>query len=269
MTTFDHAVVLVRDLAAAGETFQRMGFAVQPGGVHPGFGTANALVVLANGYLELLAVTDPDVARAAGPRRRELVELLADGEGLIGYALSAASLDEIRHAPSRDGLVLEPPIEMSRIRPDGVTLAWQLLVPGGSTWRRPWPFLIDWGRSPSPVDGGPGRHPNGARSIAEVTIGANDPGRLAAFFEDRLGLTRPPSTGSDVAGAFVLDGCRLVVERTGATSREGPLRLVIRVADLRAARQLLGEHGVRYQDAGRFLDIDPLDACRARIRLTA
>ena len=54
--SFDHAVIAVRDLAAATErTAALLGRPPSWCGAHPGAGTANALFRLENCYLELLA----------------------------------------------------------------------------------------------------------------------------------------------------------------------------------------------------------------------
>jgi catechol 2,3-dioxygenase-like lactoylglutathione lyase family enzyme len=78
ITSVDHVVVAVRDLAAASATYERL-LGLRPSwrGVHPGFGTANTLFRLANTYLELLAPS---------------------GEGLVADALRAY-LDDCGDGP--------------------------------------------------------------------------------------------------------------------------------------------------------------------------
>ncbi len=55
----DHVIIAVPDLDQAALDWQRLGFTVTPKSSHP-FGTANRLVVLQNGFIELLAVEFPD-----------------------------------------------------------------------------------------------------------------------------------------------------------------------------------------------------------------
>ena len=55
----DHVLIAVRDLDAAKDTFERLGFKVTPEGKHPGRGTSNRLVVFGGEYLELISVHDP------------------------------------------------------------------------------------------------------------------------------------------------------------------------------------------------------------------
>src|SRR4051794_41897410 len=63
----DHLILAVADLdAGAAALTAAIGLAVEPGGVHPDWGTENRIVPLGEAYLELVAVADPEVA-AGGP----------------------------------------------------------------------------------------------------------------------------------------------------------------------------------------------------------
>ena len=77
---FDHAVILVSDLAAASKTYEDLGFAVSAGGEHEGLGTHNALIRFGVDYLELLAVHDRKLAMAS-ERGKALVDLIERGRG--------------------------------------------------------------------------------------------------------------------------------------------------------------------------------------------
>src|SRR5512138_813197 len=107
--SFDHAVIVVEDLAAAAQQFARSGFGVLPGGRHAGMPTHNALIPFADGsYLELLApVTRDDFGRLMTWKRvglldaylsfrpvaaRRFLASLAAGPGLADYALSSRGL---------------------------------------------------------------------------------------------------------------------------------------------------------------------------------
>jgi catechol 2,3-dioxygenase-like lactoylglutathione lyase family enzyme len=64
LTTIDHAVIAVRDLDAASETYARLlGRRPSWRGSHPGAGTANVLFRLDNTYLEPLARPVPMARR--------------------------------------------------------------------------------------------------------------------------------------------------------------------------------------------------------------
>ena len=64
-TRVDHLMICVPDLERGTEQYRRMGFNIQPGGVHPGRGTHNAIAFNEEEYLELLAIRDPAEERAA------------------------------------------------------------------------------------------------------------------------------------------------------------------------------------------------------------
>ena len=56
-------ILAARDLDAAAERVEReYGLRVVAGGRHEGMGTHNRIVPLGNGYLELLAIADPEEA---------------------------------------------------------------------------------------------------------------------------------------------------------------------------------------------------------------
>src|SRR5262249_39708681 len=56
----DHVVIAVSDLDQAIADYRRLGFTVNPGGVHHGGASHNALVVFADGsYFELIAYMKP------------------------------------------------------------------------------------------------------------------------------------------------------------------------------------------------------------------
>jgi hypothetical protein len=114
MLRFDHLVIAARDLGAVMTMFRdQLGFSVQAGGRHEGFGTHNAIVRFGLDYLELIAVEDEGLALRSS--RGTLVEYLRGYEcGLVAYALATGDLDglasqygsdwprghgPIRHAP--------------------------------------------------------------------------------------------------------------------------------------------------------------------------
>src|SRR5262249_37181316 len=144
---FDHAVIGVRDLAAASDAYARLGFDVRPGGRHTGLGTHNALIRFGLDYLELLAAYDVVEAARAGAHGQAMLDYLSQHtRGLLGFAMASDNLDDetTRREVPEVGYSLARPWAMQRARPDGNVLSWRLVLPGGHTWRRPWPFLIQW-----------------------------------------------------------------------------------------------------------------------------
>ena len=85
----DHVIYAARDLDAASAWIEsEFDLQVQAGGRHEGLGTHNRIVPLGDGYLELLAVADPEEAAASDFGRRLLDRLAATGDGLLGWAVA-------------------------------------------------------------------------------------------------------------------------------------------------------------------------------------
>src|SRR5699024_1044100 len=90
---FDHVVVGVRDLPTATATLSSAGLTCVGGGEHTGRGTANSLFALAEGYLELLTVSDSDLARSHSRNRAQVAELLHTHPVLpLGFAFQVADV---------------------------------------------------------------------------------------------------------------------------------------------------------------------------------
>jgi hypothetical protein len=134
----DHVIVIVHDLdAAAGRYYQQHGLASVAGGRHPGHGTANRIVPLGTSYIEFMAVVDRDEA-ASSPLglwvERRLVEV---GEVPVALCLRT---DDIEAEARRTGRM---PLRMSRTRPDGVELEWQI-VALDAAMAEGLPFFLQW-----------------------------------------------------------------------------------------------------------------------------
>ncbi|MGR8919457.1 MAG: VOC family protein [Gammaproteobacteria bacterium] len=258
ITRFDHAVIGVPDLAASIDAFAALGFDVAAGGRHPGLGTVNAIIRFGLDYLELLAVEDADEARAAGAFGADLLGFLERGPGLVGFVLASDGLDGEAAALAAIGQAASGPFDMGRDRPDGRRLDWRLVIPDGSPWRRPWPFLIEW-RTPDAERlrwDAPGRHVNGVTGVAGLELLVADLRRARTLYERGLGLS-PAEAGGD-AVRYVLGDFALTV-RVPQDATE--------VAELQARgpgphRLLLARGG-----SGAATELDPADALGARIRL--
>jgi hypothetical protein len=133
----DHVVMGVADLDEAAAWLADQGLTALPGGTHPHWGTANRIVPLGSAYLELVAVVDPDVA--AGSAFGSWVAAQARGDAAWGWAVRPHA---IAATSERLGLDLVPG---SRVRPDGVTLSWQLAGVPDDRSDRSLPFFIEWG----------------------------------------------------------------------------------------------------------------------------
>ena len=149
----DHLVYAAADLPRASEGIARLlGVTPTPGGSHVGRGTCNELLSLGGStYLEIIgpdpAQPAPDGARAFGV------------DGILEPALVAwcvrplRPLDEMVQAAKARNVEFGVVTAMSRCRPDGALLEWQLTLPQlDGPFGCALPFLIDWGRSAHPTD---------------------------------------------------------------------------------------------------------------------
>src|SRR5437764_1410343 len=173
VTRFDHVVIGVRDLDIATQRYRQLGFDVRPGGRHTGMGTHNAIIRFGLDYIELLSIYDEAEARASKLGGQALLDFLHEREGgLLGYALATANIEQEAERFRETEFPKEEPFAMQRLRPDGHLLTWRLLIPGGVSWRRPWPFLIQWDAPDEQRLSWemPGIHPNGATKWIRAAV---------------------------------------------------------------------------------------------------
>jgi len=90
----DHVIYGTADLDVAQRRIEtELGLEVLPGGHHVGQGSHNRIVPLGDGYLELMAIDDPDEA-ATNPFGQVLLEVL-EVEGLVGWAVLVDDIDAV------------------------------------------------------------------------------------------------------------------------------------------------------------------------------
>jgi hypothetical protein len=211
-TRFDHAVIVVEELAAALALFRDAGFTVTPGGRHDAVPTENALVAFRDGaYLELLALRDPSARVELRALRREpdrwaahlqgasaigrrFLPRLAGRDGVADSCLAGEHLERVAAESRRRGFVMTGPVAMARERPRVEPLAWELLLPAEDAI----PFLIE-DRTPRqrrvPGEAPATAHANGATGVAAVTLGAREPATLAMRLVDLFGAALASERG--------------------------------------------------------------------------
>jgi catechol 2,3-dioxygenase-like lactoylglutathione lyase family enzyme len=255
----DHAVIMVRDLDKAAETWKRLGFTVSPRGTHSAhMGSGNYTIMLDPDYIELLGVlteTEHNAPARAFLAQREGIERIA-----FTAVDSAEGAEEIRARgyPPVGPTDFERPVTM----PDGTlsaakfrTFHWPVAeAPGGvrifacqhKTRETVWiPELM--------------RHANGAKRLRQVLLVAPEPAREAAHLSRMIDRdTRTDADGAVVvpSGADRADFVFLTKEQvsrrypdvplTGLAER-GAAGLVI-AADLTSADKALGAVGIRSGD---------------------
>ena len=150
---FDHLVLATHDLEAAKQRFhESTGVVPADGGSHPGRGTRNALVSFGPGrYLEILG-PDPEQAGAD-----KVAAWLAEpgADRLLHWAIRSSHLPAVAESANAAGFKAGPIFPMSRARPDGRVLEWDLMPLAGHDLGGLVPFFIDWRDSPHPSESVP------------------------------------------------------------------------------------------------------------------
>ena len=95
----DHVIYAAADLAeATGRLEALLELPAVGGGRHDGLGTHNRIIPLGGGFLEVLAVADPDEA-AGSPLGSALQARIASiGEGLMGWAVAVDDVEALARA---------------------------------------------------------------------------------------------------------------------------------------------------------------------------
>ena len=227
LTRLDHLVILVRDLELASADYERLGFAVTPGGEHADGLTRNALVPFQDGtYLELVSFLDPEDPTDNVWRWRRFYPR----EGLIDYCAASDDLDADVKRLASLGFGVEGPEDGGRRLPDGTNIRWRsarIRQEG-----RIFPFLIeDLTPRDLRVPGGPEtRHPNGAIGVSRLDISTSDKERAEKSLA-ALADTIPPVR---------LGSCALrpVEARDGDAQGPGPSTVELAVGGKGGLREL-------------------------------
>ena len=154
----DHVIWVAGDLNAAADRLADLyGLPSGGGGRHVGIGTHNRVFPLGGGYLEVLAVADPEAAAASAIGRA----VAAAPDGLRGWAVA---VEDVPAQAERLGL------EVTSIERDGLTAR---LTGVAQAMAEPWlPFFLQ--RDPGIADPGA---TGGAGGIAWIELAAQ-PERL-------------------------------------------------------------------------------------------
>jgi glyoxalase-like protein len=135
----DHVIVAAADLAHLEAAFTRLGFHVVGGGEHPHLSTRNRIILLDQGYIELLAIANEQVVSPAVRQR------IATAPGWIGFALQSADIVTEAADMRARGAAVRGPHPGKLVAPDGSVRSWQTVTIGGDdlfSAAEPIPFLI-------------------------------------------------------------------------------------------------------------------------------
>ncbi len=241
----DHVIIGVSDLDAAARTYAALlGREASWRGVHPGYGTANALYRLANGYVELLA---PAGDGAIGAQIAATLE--AQGEGMLGLAFAT---DDAAAFAERTGAAPPAPGE-GRDEATGAERRWKNSFLPTDVARGLLLFAIEHDSPPDALPLVEPEKPAAAPdALDHVVIASPDLEGARALYGDRLGLRLA------LDRSFEQRGLRMLFFRVGGVTVEVVGRLGVepdpaapdafggiayRVPDAEATRARLAEAG--------------------------
>ncbi|MGI8909882.1 MAG: VOC family protein [Rubrobacteraceae bacterium] len=192
ITGLDHLIILVRDLVQAARDYERLGFAVTPGGEHADGLTRNALIPFQDGsYLEIVAFVNPDDPRDNVWGWRPFA---ATG-GLVDHCLASGDLASDARRLRESGFEINGPADGGRLLPDGREIRW--LSASVAQEGRALPFLIEdlTPRTRRVPAGQAAIHPNGATGISTLEVAAPGPESAARSYATLAGSPVPKEGG--------------------------------------------------------------------------
>ncbi len=192
----DHVMICVPDLDAGMAQYRRLGFAVHPGGVHPGRGTHNAIAFNHDDYIELMAIRDrAEYERAAAGSRSYdggLANFIAAGGGIRFVIIQSNDLAADVADMRARGVEVSDVTPGSRRTPSGQELHWKIAVLGAAN---PLPLIfiehvtsVEVRRTQVPHAGS---HPNRVYALERAYIVTPDVASAAAMYARVLGVPVP------------------------------------------------------------------------------
>jgi len=287
-TCVDHLMICMPELARGIETYRRLGFNVQPGGVHPGKGTHNAIAFNDEDYLELLAIRDPAEERAAnggkGSWGPDLPGFIAAGGGIRYVILQSDDLAADVAAMRGRGVDVSDAVDGRRAQ-GGQEFRWKAATLGP---KNPLPLFFIQHLTPMAErrrhTPGTGPHPNGVRFLERVYIVVEDLEASVAAYARVLGASQPRmykgmvimshmavfqygSAGLTIAHPYAPGPAADALERRGP----GPFQALFRTDSMGAAARWMEAQGmpppaIGTRDTGeKAMLVGPADSCGAYI----
>ena len=147
---FDHIIHFMDKPEDGMEELNKRGIHTVNGGSHENRGSYNTLSHFGLSYIELLGIYDQQLFANSGAAQLtyspfEDIAKNHFSEGFAKINLRTTNLDEVARKLTSHGIKTNGPIPLSRRKPDGSLLEWELLYAGGHQGQLPLPFFIDWG----------------------------------------------------------------------------------------------------------------------------
>ena len=213
----DHVTLAAAALEPARRRFAELGLSTDYGGTHSNGVTHMALLGFDDGsYLELISTLDPGAPSPLWDRQ------IRGNAGPAAWAVATDDLAREQERLAGAGVVTRGPVPMTRVRPDGVPLTWELLFPGDGPPGATLPFAIS-DRTPRNLRVKPSESTSGGdvAGVAQVVIGVRDLEPAAALFGRAYGWSEPVVSENPGLGARVaaFPGTPVVLAEPATSSR--------------------------------------------------
>ena len=147
---FDHIIHYMEKPEDGLEELNKRGIHSVNGGSHEKRGSYNTLSYFGLSYIELLGIYNQQLFKSSGAAQLtyspfEDIAKNHFSEGFAKINLRTTDLYELARKLTCHGIKTNGPIQLSRRKPDGNLLEWELLYAGGHQGQLPLPFFIDWG----------------------------------------------------------------------------------------------------------------------------
>lgn len=273
--SLDHVGIAVNDLDAAAERYQRLGFQLTPRGYHtlparpdgerPRVGSGNNCAMLDCGYIELIGIVD---ASYVGRLRDDLSRY--EGLHIVAFGTedSQATVRAVRGsgAPGAAVRLLERPIEHA----GEIEIARFEIIDFAEALPELYSFAIRHATPDALWKAELLRHPNGAKSLEEITVAVADVGEFAA----RLGRI----VGSEARGANTktvdlergrvrVVGCDWFSAQSDQPALPIPaaVAMTLGTSKLSTTADVLSRASIDFERGGKRIRVSPADACGVTI----
>ncbi|HVN54684.1 MAG TPA: VOC family protein [Anaerolineaceae bacterium] len=185
--SIDHTTLAARDLDLLVESFRRLGLNPVYGGAHSNGVTHMAVLGFPDGsYIELISTLRP------GQNSPWWDQAIRTSAGPCAWAIQAKGIDEEARRLAGLGIPVRGPLMLSRLRPDGVRIEWELAFPDEKEPGSTLPFLIeDITPRELRVQPAPAVAQAGLIGIRKVVLGVGSLSAAARRFEELYGWPQP------------------------------------------------------------------------------
>lgn len=147
---FDHLVHYMEDPHQAIADLKEEGIHAVEGGKHGNRPTFNVLTYFDLSYIEIIGTSDKQTLEQMNHPRHSMIETIIESgykEGFVRFVVRTSDIQQAAEHFRSKGLTVNGPVPLSRKRPDGTLLEWNLLFIGKEDEDLQLPYIIQWNES--------------------------------------------------------------------------------------------------------------------------